>query len=238
MTTITPGYDFSTNEVPNASLLAYAGENLQITAIPYSALVNQQGILTIAGDSSATNWTADGTLWVDFAGNLWGVTPKGTVKIHVAEGGLESNRFGVNSYWSAGVGGKVLWAYTALGPENHSDGTGPSNVRWSYAGISNVLVGPVLQETCASSAAFEQNCRVLLCGFSPIRHTAITSQTQIGGHGTFDNPLYGMVGLSVLPGNVALEHGEMQMKDLDLTGNSCATAGHAFAFGYCLPGDG
>ena len=109
MPTITPGYDFGPTETPRRTTLLQQATGLQVTGIPVSSIDTAVLKVSIQDATNATNLPAEGSLWVDAQGNIWGRTVDGDVKVRRYPGGWETNRFksfgdvGGNVYEAPGI---------------------------------------------------------------------------------------------------------------------------------------
>jgi hypothetical protein len=96
---ITPGYDFSINEIPTRAKFLLQAE-VTITNIDAERIVStdQDGLIAIEDTSNATLASSEGALWIDAQGTLWGRNRWGLVQVRRPTGGWESNRFEIFSW--------------------------------------------------------------------------------------------------------------------------------------------
>lgn len=88
---IVPGYDFGAIEVPNRAKLGLMASGMTLTGIELSQVATTI-VAAFATDGSLTSM-AEGALWLDARSNLWGRTSRGIVRVRMAEGGWETNRY-------------------------------------------------------------------------------------------------------------------------------------------------
>lgn len=95
---ITPGYDFSTTEVPTKALFQQAASGLTVGKIQFSN-VDVSLVASYGGDVSGTTGASlpgEGYLWTDPEGNTWIETVDGPVRLNRNDGGFESKRWHCN----------------------------------------------------------------------------------------------------------------------------------------------
>ena len=90
---ITPGRDFGDNDIPTVATLREQAAGLVISGIPQSQVNSQLPNVQVNDSTSASNLPAEGWLWFDKLGNLWGSTRMGHVQVKRYAGGWESVRF-------------------------------------------------------------------------------------------------------------------------------------------------
>jgi len=88
---IVPGYDFAATEVPNRAKLSQMALGMTLTGIELSQVATTI-VAAFATDGSLTSM-AEGALWIDARSNLWGKTENGILRVRMAEGGWETNRY-------------------------------------------------------------------------------------------------------------------------------------------------
>lgn len=117
---ITPGYDFTINEVPNRAKFLLQAE-VTITNIDAERIVStdQKGLIAVEDDSNATLASSEGALWISADGTLWGRNKWGLVQVRRPNGGWESNRFEIFSW--VPLYGSVVRRGTAYVPRGGFD---------------------------------------------------------------------------------------------------------------------
>lgn len=92
---VTPGYDFSVNEIPTNLKMRTAALGLAISGVPLSAL--QSAVIGLLnGETSGVtgaSMPSQGWLWTDPAGNQWVNGASGPLQISRGRGGWESMRW-------------------------------------------------------------------------------------------------------------------------------------------------
>lgn len=150
---ITPGYNFSVNEVPTRGLLQTMVAGMSVTGIDVEQISSALATLTL-GETGATNTGTEGKLRVDNCGSLWVCVAQGEVKLWRANwGGWETRRIRVGAGqtpWNASPFPPV--ARGILGTSPVGD-TSPSNVYFQpYVGANAQTNTWKLLETTSSGS--------------------------------------------------------------------------------------
>lgn len=162
--TITPGYDFTVNEVPTRLKLETMTAGMSITGIDISQIAAT--LIGIKKGDTSTSLPSEGWLLHDPPGGLWVLTRHGRVHLwRGGWGGLECNRFPCSGNpvtgtypYKVGEGGQVFLSAT-----NH---TNESNIAWrlNQRSDNNSSFAPMKPlETLTTSA----NPRIALWGGVP-----------------------------------------------------------------------
>lgn len=90
---ITPGYDFSVNEIPTAAKFGLMATGMSVTGIAL-AQIDTTLVGVRQSDTSDISLPSEGWLWNDHIGSLWVQGRNGPVKLFRANwGGWESRRY-------------------------------------------------------------------------------------------------------------------------------------------------
>lgn len=161
---ITPGYDFTVNEIPTRAKLETMTAGMSITGLDISQI--DTTLIGIKSGDTTVSLPAEGWLWLDPSGGLWVKNRFGTVHCwRGCWGGLECNRFPMGGNpvtgtfpYKVGEGGHVFPVATAH--------TNESNIAWrlNQRSDANSTFAPMRHlETLTTSA----NPRVALWGGVP-----------------------------------------------------------------------
>lgn len=105
MATLTPGYDFTVNEVPTRDKFLQAARGLNLGDI--SDDVIGANFLTVlkGSDTAASGGSPDrvGQIWVAPGGEIWMRGNRGNVQLWRADGGWETNRFNFDNSGALGT---------------------------------------------------------------------------------------------------------------------------------------
>lgn len=90
---ITPGYDFTVNEIPTRGKLQQMAAGLSLTGIVAAQMEGVTLIHLKTTADSAVSLPSNGWMWVDEHNTLWVKTSKGNVRLYRGWGGWESIRY-------------------------------------------------------------------------------------------------------------------------------------------------
>jgi len=228
--TITPGYDFTINEVPTSSKFQQQAAGLVMSDIPLSNVDASLNVIKIADSTTASIMPNEGSMWVDHQLNVWGRTRWGALKIRTTGGVLETNRFatkgGTNSVVDKG------WR-CELGDGGTRDSTSscPGLVRSGVDPMSSIFNA---QDTITSGSDGEYFRAAVGPGFLGIFHTwrapAVIGTKQLIGNVSPTTQYFTLQGLS---DNIAegLLGDIMAEQTYELAGVTCATNSTAYLYG-------
>jgi len=218
---ITPGYIFGTTEIPNRAKFLLQASGLGVTDIPASAFGDIFSL--VVSETNPTTISAEGMLWIDAKGNLWGRNAQGTVCVRSVDGGWETNRFAPDientAGWPAyprtpGLGWGVLVDTGGSCVMNMSD------VVWAR---------PFVNQATTVTNSFP---RMKVRGRTPWRHAAADSSPELGLYWgqISDTVFYPTLGQGMEEFGSPLLQVGAEVNEMNPATGSCATSSYAKHF--------